>query len=102
MSESTNALPLDDSFWEHTHHLDFKVAVALDNGRFLNIVNALESIYELIKKGKHDDAAYFTTGLAATLVASKYGKSQDILNEMIVKVFSDDIDKELRSILNEG
>jgi hypothetical protein len=62
---------------------------------------ALESIYTLIKDGKTEDAAFFTTGLAAAMLASKYGKSQQVLDEMMVKVFSEDMDKELENILNE-
>lgn len=100
-NESENALPLDDRFWEHTHHMDFKVAIKLDGDRYLNIVAALESIYDLIKKGQSDDAAFFTTGLAASMVASRYGKSQDVFNEMMVRVFKEDMDTELEKILNE-
>ena len=101
MNESENVLPLDDSFWEHTHHMDFKVAIKLDGERYLNIVAALESIYDLIKEGKSEDAAFFTTGLAASMVASRYGKSQQIFDEMMVRIFKEDMDKELEKILNE-
>jgi hypothetical protein len=101
MSESENALPLDDSFWQHVEHLDFKVAIQLDGDKYLNMMAALESIYTLIKQGKTEDAAFFTTGLAAAMLASKYGKSQQVLDEMMVKIFAEDMDKELENILNE-
>jgi hypothetical protein len=101
MNESEHALPLDDSFWKHVEHLDFKVAIQLDGDKYLNMMAALESIYTLIKDGKTEDAAFFTTGLAAAMLASKYGKSQQVLDEMMVKVFSEDMDKELEHILNE-
>lgn len=100
-NESENVLPLNDKFWEHVQHLDFKVAIQLDGGKHLNIMAALESIYALIKQGKSEDAAFFTTGLAAAMLASKYGKSQDVLNEMMLKAFSDDMDKGLQEILSE-
>lgn len=101
-NESENALPLDDSFWEHIKHLDFKVGIQLEEGKYLNIFHALESIYELIKEDKPEDAMFFITGLAATMLASKYGKSQDVLNEMIVKVLNENMDDELKELLNEG
>jgi len=100
-NESENALPLDDSFWEHTKHLDFKVTVQLDGDKYLNILHALESIYELIKEDKIEDAKFFITGLAATMLAAKYGKSQDVLNEMIVKVLNESMDDELKELLDE-
>jgi hypothetical protein len=100
-NESENALPLDDSFWEHAKHLDFKVTVQLDGDKYLNILHALESIYELIKEDKLEDAMFFITGLAATMLAAKYGKSQDILNEMIVKVLNESMDDELKELLDE-
>jgi hypothetical protein len=94
-------LPLNDEFWEHVQHLDFKVAIALDGGKHLNIMAALESIYSLIKRGDTEDAAFFTTGLAAAMLASKYGKSQEVFDEMMLRVFRQDMDKGLESILNE-
>lgn len=100
-NESENALPLDDSFWQHIKHLDFKVGIQLDGDKYLNILHALESIYELIKEDKPEDAMFFITGLAATMLAAKYGKSQDVLNEMIVKVLNENMDDELKELLNE-
>ena len=100
-NESENALPLNEEFWEHLKHLDFKVAIKLDNEKYLNIMAALESIYELIKEGKTKDAEFFITGLAAAMLASKYGKSQEVFDEMMVKIFSEDMDKGLQEILSE-
>jgi hypothetical protein len=100
-NESENALPLDDRFWEHVSHLDFKVGIQLDGGKHLNIMHALGSIYELIRDNEIEDAKFFITGLAATMLAAKYGKSQDVLNEMIVKVLNENMDEELMEILNE-
>jgi hypothetical protein len=100
-NESDNVLPLDDRFWEHVSHLDFKIGIQLEEDRYLNILNALESIYTLIKEGEIEDAKFFITGLAATMLAAKYGKSQDVLNEMIVKILNENMDEELREILDE-
>lgn len=100
-NESENALPLDDSFWEHIKHLDFKIGIQLEEGKYLNILHALGSIYELIKEDKPEDAMFFITGLAATMLAAKYGKSQDVLNEMIVKVLNENMDDELKELLDE-
>lgn len=100
-NESENALPLNEQFWEHVKHLDFKVAIKLDNEKYLNIMAALESIYELIDNDKAEDAKFFVTGLAAAMLASKYGKSQEVFDEMMVRIFSEDMDTELEKILNE-
>jgi hypothetical protein len=100
-NESDNALPLDDRFWDHVSHLDFKIGIQLEEGRYLNIMHALGSIYELIKDDEIEDAKFFITGLAATMLAAKYGKSQDVLNEMIVKILNENMDEELREILDE-
>jgi hypothetical protein len=64
-------------------------------------MHALGSIYELIRDNEIEDAKFFITGLAATMLAAKYGKSQDVLNEMIVKVLNENMDEELMEILNE-
>lgn len=101
MNESENALPLDDSFWEHVKHLDFKIGIQIEPDKYLNIINALESIYQLVKEGENEDAMFFITGLAATMLAGKYGKSQEILNEMIVKILSEEFDSELKDLFNE-
>lgn len=100
-NESENALPLNEEFWEHVKHLDFKVAIKLDGDKYLNIMAALESIYDLIKQGKDDDAAFFTTGLAASMLASKYGQSQKVFDEMMVRIFKEDLDTELEKLLSE-
>ena len=100
-NESENALPLDDSFWEHVKHLKFQIGIQLEEDTYLNIMTALESIYDLIKKDEKEDAMFFITGLAATMIASKYGKSQDVLNEMTVKILNEDIDKEIKDLLSE-
>ena len=100
-NESENVLPLDDRFWEHVSHLDFKVGIQLDGGKYLNIMDALGSIYELIRDNEIEDAKFFITGLAATMLAAKYGKSQDVMNEMIVKVLNENMDKELKELLDE-
>ena len=101
-NESENALPLNDEFWEHVQHLDFKVAIKLDNEKYLNIMAALESIYTLIKDDRTEDAAFFVTGLAAAMLASKYGKSQQVFDDMMVRIFKEDMDKGLEEILSEG
>jgi hypothetical protein len=64
-------------------------------------MHALGSIYELIKDDEIEDAKFFITGLAATMLAAKYGKSQDVLNEMIVKILNENMDEELKELLNE-
>ena len=40
MSESENALPLDESFWDHIEHIDFAIAIPVSKDRMLDIVSA--------------------------------------------------------------
>ena len=42
MEESENALPLDDSFWEHIEHIDFAIAIPVSDTRMLDIISMPE------------------------------------------------------------
>lgn len=101
MSESENALPLDDSFWDHVDTLDFAITIPVSENRMLDIVNALRDIYDTLVEGDIEDAKMCTTALAAILVASRYGKADEVWEEFSVREAMTNIDSHLKEILNE-
>ena len=101
MSESENALPLDNSFWEHVEHLDFAIAIPISEDRALDIISALRDIYDTLVKGDLEDAKMCTTALAAILVASKYDKAEEVWEEFSVKEAMSNFDSSMKEILDE-
>ncbi len=100
-NESENALPMDDSFWEHADHLDFDMIIQLSEQKHLNILHALHDVYLAIDEDP-DEAKFLVTGIAALMLSSKYGKTDDVYNEIVVQIAKKDMDIELRELLNEG
>jgi hypothetical protein len=101
MSESENALPLDNTFWEHVDTLDFAIAIPVSENRMLDIVSALHDIYDTLVKGDLEDAKMCTTALAAILVASKYGKAEEVWEEFSIKEAMVNFDDHMKEILDE-
>jgi CO dehydrogenase/acetyl-CoA synthase delta subunit len=101
MSESENALPLDESFWEHIEHVDFAIAIPVSDTRMLDIISALRDVYETICEGELDEAKMCVTALAAILVASKYGKAEEVWEEFSIKEAMRDFDTSIKEILDE-
>jgi CO dehydrogenase/acetyl-CoA synthase delta subunit len=101
MSESENALPLDDSFWDHIEHMDFAIAIPVSKNKMLDIISALRDVYETICDDELDEAKMCVTALAAILVASKYGKAEEVLEEFSIKEAMRDFDDHMREILDE-
>ncbi len=101
MSESESALPLDDSFWEHIEHMDFAIGVPVAEDRMLDIISALRDVYETICEGELDEAKMCVTALAAILVASKYGKAEEVWEEFSIKEAMRDFDTSIKEILDE-
>ena len=101
MSESENALPLDDSFWEHIEHMDFAIAIPVSDTRMLDIISALRDVYETICEGELDEAKMCVTALAAILVASKYDKAEEVWEEFSIKEAMRDFDTSIKEILDE-
>ena len=101
MSESENALPLDNTFWEHVDTLDFAIAIPVSENRMLDIVSALHDIYDTLVVGDLEDAKMCTTALAAILVASKYGKAEEVWEELSVKEAMHNFDDYIKEILDE-
>ena len=101
MSESENALPLDDSFWDHIEHMDFAIAIPVSDTRMLDIISALRDVYETICEGELDEAKMCVTALAAILVASKYDKAEEVWEEFSIKEAMRDFDTSIKEILDE-
>jgi hypothetical protein len=101
MSESESALPLDDSFWEHIEHMDFAIGIPVAEDRMLDIISALRDVYETICEGELDEAKMCVTALAAILVASKYGKAEEVWEEFSIKEAMRDFDTSIKEILDE-
>ena len=101
MSESENALPLDESFWDHIEHMDFAIAIPVSKDRMLDIISALRDVYETICEGELDEAKMCVTALAAILVASRYGKAEEIWEEFSIKEAMRDFDIHMKGILDE-
>ena len=102
MSESENALPpLDHTFWEHVDHLDFAIGIPVSEDRLLDVVGALHDIYDTLVEGDLEDAKMCTTALAAILVASKYGKANEVWEEFSIKEAMINFDDHMKEILDE-
>jgi CO dehydrogenase/acetyl-CoA synthase delta subunit len=101
MSESENALPLDDTFWDHIEHMDFAIAIPVSENKMLDIISALRDVYETICDEELDEAKMCVTALAAILVASKYGKAEEVLEEFSIKEAMRDFDIHMKGILDE-
>lgn len=101
MSESESALPLDDSFWDHIEHMDFAIGIPVSEDRMLDIISALRDVYETICEGQLDEAKMCVTALAAILVASKYGKAEEVWEEFSIKEAMRDFDDHMKEILDE-
>jgi hypothetical protein len=101
MSESESALPLDDSFWDHIEHMDFAIGIPVAEDRMLDIISALRDVYETICEGELDEAKMCVTALAAILVASKYGKAEEVWAEFSIKEAMTNFDDHMKEILDE-
>jgi hypothetical protein len=100
MSESTSAFPLDESIWEHIKHMDYTVGIPVSEKRVLNILGALNDIYETLE---HDveAAKNLLIGLAAILTSVKDDKADLVFEEFMVKDTMQNFDKGIKDILNE-
>jgi hypothetical protein len=102
LSESENALPpLDHTFWEHIDHLDFAIGIPVAEDRLLDVIGALHDIYDTLVEGNLEDAKMCTTALAAILVASKYGKAEEVWAEFSIKEAMSNFDNHMKEILDE-
>ena len=100
MSESDNALPLDSTIWEHIAHMDFTIGIPVSENKTLNILGALEDIYDAIEADP-DEAKQCVIALAAIFVASRHDKADLVWEELSVQESMANFDEGIREILNE-
>ena len=100
MSESENALPLDNSFWEHTEHLDFTVGIPVSETRMMDVIQVLRDIYETVEENV-EEGKKLIIAMASILVASRYDKDDELWEQFAVEEAMKDFDKHLKGILNE-
>ena len=100
MSESDNALPLDSTIWEHIAHMDFTIGIPVSENKTLNILGALEDIYDVVDKDP-DEAKQCIIALAAIFVASRHDKADLVWEELSVQESMANFDEGIREILNE-
>jgi CO dehydrogenase/acetyl-CoA synthase delta subunit len=81
--------------------MDFAIAIPVSNTRMLDIISALRDVYETICEDKLDEAKMCVTALAAILVASKYGKAEEVWEEFSIKEAMRDFDTSIKEILDE-
>jgi hypothetical protein len=100
MSESDSALPLDSTIWEHIAHMDFTIGIPVSENKTLNILGALEDIYDSIDVDT-EEAKQCVIALAAIFVASRHDKADMVWEELSVQESMANFDNGLKEILNE-
>ena len=100
MSESDSALPLDSTIWEHIAHMDFTIGIPVSENKTLNILGALEDIYNSIDEDI-DEAKQCVIALAAIFVASRHDKADLVWEELSVQESMANFDSGLKEILDE-
>ena len=100
MSESDSALPLDSTIWEHIAHMDFTIGIPVSENKTLNILGALEDIYDSIDTDI-DEAKQCVIALAAIFVASRHDKADMVWEELSVQESMANFDEGIQEILNE-
>lgn len=99
-NESENALPLNEDFWLHTEHLDFDMVIKLSEDKYINILTALHDVYEAIDRDP-EEAKFLATSIAGLLLSSKYGKTDEVYEEMVVQAAKKNMDQGLKELLSE-
>jgi len=81
--------------------MDFAIAIPVSNTRMLDIISALRDVYETICEDELDEAKMCVTALAAILVASRYGKAEEVWEEFSIKEAMRNFDTSIKDILDE-
>lgn len=98
--ESKNAFPLDNKFWDYARTSEFSIGIPVSDKKLLNIVGALEDIYQTIDKDPEESKECLIM-LAAIFVASSMGKADEVWEEFAVRESMQSFDQDLKEILNE-
>jgi hypothetical protein len=99
-NESENALPMDESIWDHIEHMDVSIGIPVSENKTLDILAALEDIYYAVETDP-DDARKCIVSLAAIFVASSLGKADVVWQEFAVQEAMKSLDESLKEILDE-
>ena len=99
-NESENALPLDDSFWEHLAHAGLTIGIPVSSNKTMDVLQVLEDIYYTIDDST-EEAKRLIIMMAALLVASKDDNADALWQEFAVEEAMKDLDIALKDILNE-
>lgn len=99
-NESENALPLDESFWNHLEHSGFTIGIPVSENKMMNVLEVLRDIYDTIEDDP-DEGRKLIIMMAAILVASKDGHADKVWEELSVQESMKDLDLTLKEILDE-
>ena len=99
-NESENALPLDETFWEHVEHAGFTIGIPVSDNKMMNVLEVLHDIYDTINDDP-DEGRKLIIMMAAILVASKDGQADKIWEELSVQESMESLDITLKEILDE-
>jgi hypothetical protein len=99
-NESENALPLDETFWNHIEHCGFTIAIPVSENKMMNVLEVLHDIYDTIEDDP-DEGRKLVIMMAAILVASKDGQADKVWEELSVQESMKDLDLTIKEILDE-
>jgi hypothetical protein len=99
-NESENALPFDETFWDHIDHQKFSIGIPVSESKVLNIIDVLRDIYESID-GEPEVAKEYLIMTAAILSATRTNTAELVWEEMAVRESMKELDSTLKEILNE-
>ncbi len=99
-NESENALPLDETFWNHIEHSGFSIGIPVSENKMMNVLEVLRDIYDTIKDDP-EEGRKLVIMMAAILVASKDGHADKVWEELSVQESMKDLDLTLKEILDE-
>lgn len=99
-NESENALPLDETFWNHIEHCGFTIGIPVSEEKIMNVLEVLRDIYDTIEDDPEEGRKLIIM-MAAILVASKDGHADKIWEELSVQESMKDLDITLKEILDE-
>jgi hypothetical protein len=99
-NESENALPLDETFWNHIEHSGFTIGIPVSEDKMMNVLEVLRDIYDTIEDDPEEGRKLIIM-MAAILVASKDGHADKVWEELSVQESMKDLDITLKEILDE-
>ena len=99
-NESENALPLDETFWNHIEHSGFTIGIPVSEDKMMNVLEVLHDIYDTIEDDPEEGRKLIIM-MAAILVASKDGHADKVWEELSVQESMKDLDITLKEILDE-